>query len=109
MKLAVLSRWAAVRDLWLEPWKRRPSLCSSEMLELEETTYPEANTSIKEMGNLMDSESEVILCLGMSSVSTTLAVGQSLFLSASSMSCAVVLLLDRMNWIFQSELQTVVL
>ena len=80
----------AVRNLWLEPWNRRPSLCSSEMLELEETTYPETNTSIREMGNFMDSESESILCLGVSSVSTTLAVHQSFFLSASSMSCAVV-------------------
>ena len=51
------------------------------MLELEETTYPEANTSIREMGNFLDSESESILCLGMSSLSTTLAVDQSLFCS----------------------------
>ena len=74
------------------------------MLELEETTYPEANTSVREMGNFMDSESESFPCLGMSSVSTTLAVDQS-------MSCAVFffLFLDRMNWTFQSELQTVVL
>ena len=79
MYLAVLSRWAAVRNLWLEPWERRPSLCSSEMLELEETTYPDANPSIREIGNFMDSESESILCLGMRSLSTTLAVDQSFF------------------------------
>ena len=79
MKMAVSSRWAAVRNLWLEQWKRRPSLCRSEMLELEETTFSEAKTSVREMGNLLDSESESIPCLGMSSVSTTLAVDQPLF------------------------------
>ena len=48
-------------------------------LPLEETTYPEANTYIREMGNFMDSESESILCLGMSSLSAFLAVDQSFF------------------------------
>ena len=48
--------------------------------ELEETANPQVTTSVSGMGkfDFMDSESESIFCLGMSSASITLEVDQSL-------------------------------